>query len=93
MAENLIISDGTKEQKYQTLLQQVIALAENESDTIALMANISSMIHHTFGFFWTGFWRRTGPRTLPRTSGMYKDKVRTRRLRDIMEEGRNGHRS
>lgn len=60
MAENLIISDGTKEQKYQTLLQQVIALAENESDTIALMANISSMIHHTFGFFWTGFYRVYG---------------------------------
>lgn len=60
MAENLIISDGTKEQKYQTLLQQVIALAENESDTIALMANISSMIHHTFGFFWTGFYRVSG---------------------------------
>ncbi len=60
MAENLIISDGTKGQKYQTLLQQVIALAENESDTIALMANISSMIHHTFGFFWTGFYRVSG---------------------------------
>lgn len=60
MAENLIISEGTKEQKYQTLLQQVIALAENESDTIALMANISSMIHHTFGFFWTGFYRVSG---------------------------------
>lgn len=60
MAENLIISDGTKEQKYQTLLQQVLALAENESDTIALMANISSMIHHTFGFFWTGFYRVSG---------------------------------
>lgn len=60
MAENLIISYGTKEQKYQTLLQQVIALAENESDTIALMANISSMIHHTFGFFWTGFYRVSG---------------------------------
>ena len=60
MAENLIISDGTKEQKYQTLLKQVMALAENESDTIALMANISSMIHHTFGFFWTGFYRVSG---------------------------------
>lgn len=60
MAENLIISDGTKEQKYQTLLQQVITLAEDESDTIALMANISSMIHHTFGFFWTGFYRVSG---------------------------------
>lgn len=60
MAENLIISDGTKEQKYQTLLQQVIALAEDESDTIALMANISSMLHHTFGFFWTGFYRVSG---------------------------------
>ena len=57
MAENLIISDGSKEEKYAALYGQVKALAEGEKDIIANMANISSMIHQTFGFWWTGFYR------------------------------------
>ena len=57
MAENLIISDGSKEEKYAVLYGQVKALAEGENDIIANMANISSMIHQTFGFWWTGFYR------------------------------------
>ena len=57
MAENLIISDGSKEEKYAVLYEQIKALAEGENDIIANMANISSMIHQTFGFWWTGFYR------------------------------------
>ena len=57
MAENLIISKGNKEQKYSVLYPQIKALVENESDLIANMANISSMLHETFGFWWTGFYR------------------------------------
>lgn len=57
MAENLIISKGDKEQKYSVLYPQIKALVENESDLIANMANISSMLHKTFGFWWTGFYR------------------------------------
>ena len=57
MAENLIISKGDKEQKYSVLYPQIKALVENESDLIANMANISSMLHDTFGFWWTGFYR------------------------------------
>lgn len=60
MAENLIISDGSKEEKYAVLYGQVKALAEGENDIIANMANISSMIHQTFGFWWTGFYRVCG---------------------------------
>lgn len=60
MAENLIISDGSKEDKYAVLYGQVKALAEGENDIIANMANISSMIHQTFGFWWTGFYRVRG---------------------------------
>ena len=60
MAENLIISDGSKEEKYAVLYGQVKALAEGEKDIIANMANISSMIHQTFGFWWTGFYRVCG---------------------------------
>lgn len=57
MAENLIISKGNKEQKYSVLYPQIKALVENESDLIANMANISSMLHETFNFWWTGFYR------------------------------------
>ena len=57
MAERLIISEGGKEEKYALLYSQVAALTEDESDIIANMANIASMIHSTFGFWWTGFYR------------------------------------
>ena len=57
MAENLIISKGDKEQKYSVLYPQIKALVENEYDLIANMANISSMLHETFNFWWTGFYR------------------------------------
>lgn len=60
MAENLIVSDGTKDQKYTLLYNQIKVLTEGEDDTIANMANISSMIHQTFGFWWTGFYRVCG---------------------------------
>ena len=60
MAENLIIAEGGKEQKYALLYKQIVALTEGESDQIANMANIAAMIHHTFGFWWTGFYRVCG---------------------------------
>lgn len=60
MAENLLIADGDKEQKYELLHKQVAAMVEGESDTIANMANVAAMIHATFGFWWTGFYRVVG---------------------------------
>lgn len=57
MAEELIIAKGGKADRYQTLYAQIKSLAEGETDTIANMANFSSMIHETFGFWWTGFYR------------------------------------
>lgn len=63
MAENLIIAEGGKEQKYELLYKQIEALVAGESDTIANMANmanIAAMIHYTFGFWWTGFYRVQG---------------------------------
>ena len=60
MAENLIIAEGGKEQKYELLYKQSEALVAGESDTIANMANIAAMIHYTFGFWWTGFYRVAG---------------------------------
>lgn len=60
MAENLIIADGGKEEKYALLYKQIAALIEGERDTIANMANIAAMIHFTFNFWWTGFYRVCG---------------------------------
>lgn len=57
MAEELHIAQGGKEEKYRLLYKQIQALVEGESDTIANMANVAAMIHHTFGFWWTGFYR------------------------------------
>ena len=60
MAENLIIAEGGKERKYKLLHKQIAALVDGESDTIANMANVAAMIHATFGFWWTGFYRVVG---------------------------------
>ncbi len=49
-----------KEEKYKSLLRQVESLLDGETDLIAKMSNVTSMIHQTFGFWWTGFYRVCG---------------------------------
>ena len=46
-----------KEEKYAALVPQVRALCEGEEDMIAKMANVCALLHHEFGFWWTGFYR------------------------------------
>ena len=61
MSENLIIDQSaSKAEKYATLLPQIEAVVGAESDLIANMANVASMIHETFHFWWTGFYRVIG---------------------------------
>ena len=60
MAECLAIADGGKNEKYELLYKQIAAVIAAESDPIANMANISSMLHQTFKFWWTGFYRVVG---------------------------------
>ena len=60
MAERLIIAEGGKEEKYKMLYQQIASVVEGENDTIANMANVAAMIHSTFQFWWTGFYRVMG---------------------------------
>lgn len=57
MAEHLDIIEGTKDEKYRALLPQIAAVISGEPDLIANMANVASMLHETFGFWWTGFYR------------------------------------
>ena len=49
-----------KVKKYDLLLRQAKSLAEGETDDIALMANLSAIIHEAFHFWWTGFYRVIG---------------------------------
>lgn len=60
MSENLLISEGSKADKYEALFPQLESVISAESDVIANMANAASMIHETFGFWWTGFYRVIG---------------------------------
>lgn len=57
MSEELTISQGTKEEKYAALYPQIRAVVEDETDLIANMANVAAMLHETFNFWWTGFYR------------------------------------
>ncbi|MFT3945898.1 MAG: GAF domain-containing protein [Agriterribacter sp.] len=56
MAEDLVISSGTKAEQYQTLLPQIKALIEGEPDLIANLANITGALKEQFGWFWVGFY-------------------------------------
>ena len=47
----------TKIEKYKTVFEQIKSVVEDEDDMIANMANMSAMLHETFGFWWTGFYR------------------------------------
>ena len=60
MAENLAIAEGGKNEKYELLYKQIAAVVAAESDAIANMANVASMLHQTFKFWWTGFYRVVG---------------------------------
>lgn len=56
MAEELVLGEGTKSEKYETLIPQIKALVMGEPDLIANCANIAAAIRQTFGFFWVGFY-------------------------------------
>lgn len=60
MSEQLIIQGSTKRERYEALLPQIKAVVEGEADLIANMANVAAMLHETFGFWWTGFYRVVG---------------------------------
>lgn len=48
------------EEKYQLVYRQVEAIVSKESDPIANMANVAALLHETFGWWWTGFYRVDG---------------------------------
>ena len=56
MAEDLIITKGTKKEQYETLLPQIKALLEGEPDLIANLANITGALKEQFNWLWVGFY-------------------------------------
>ncbi len=57
MAEDLIINkDIDKEAQYQSIVPQIAALLEGESDLIANLANVAAALKEQFNWFWVGFY-------------------------------------
>ena len=45
-----------KKDKYEMLISQIKSLLENETDLIANMSNIASVLKFSFDFLWVGFY-------------------------------------
>lgn len=61
MDNDFVVSSSLeKANQYQELLAQITAVTQYETDTIALMANVSAMLKMQFGWFWIGFYRVQG---------------------------------
>ena len=56
MAETIAIAEGTKAEKYQSVIPQIKALVAGEPNLVANLANVTSALKMTFGFFWVGFY-------------------------------------
>lgn len=57
MAEDLIISTSTdKQERYKTLIPQIQALIEVETDVVANLSNIAAALRQSMNFFWVGFY-------------------------------------
>lgn len=56
MSEDLRLVKGNKEEQYKSLLPQIKALLQGESDQIANMANVAAALKEQFNFFWIGFY-------------------------------------
>jgi GAF domain-containing protein len=56
MAESLSVTGTTKKEKYESLLPQIKALIEGESDRIANLSNIMSALKYGMDFFWAGIY-------------------------------------
>jgi L-methionine (R)-S-oxide reductase len=65
MAEALLDVRGQpREQGYALVHAALAQLLGEERDVVAGMATASSLLHHGFGFLWTGFYRVVSPSLL-----------------------------
>lgn len=56
MAESIIISGNNKKEKYESLIPQLIALTEGETDVIANIANVVAALKYAMEYFWVGVY-------------------------------------
>lgn len=56
MSEDLTIIRGSRKEQYESLIPQIAALIEGETDIIANLANIGAALKEQFQWFWVGFY-------------------------------------
>lgn len=56
MAEDIQAIGNTKEELYQSIIPQIKALVDGESDLTANMANVCAALKYGLNFFWVGFY-------------------------------------
>jgi len=56
MSEDLQIVAGSKTERYASLLPQIKALTEGETDGVSNLANIAAALKEQFGWLWIGFY-------------------------------------
>ena len=56
MAEDLTVLTGSKTEQYKSLLPQIAAIIEGETDSTANLANIAAALKEQFGWLWVGFY-------------------------------------
>lgn len=60
MSDDLTISSGTKKDQYRSLLPQITAVIEGETDLVANLANIAAALKEQFNWLWVGFYMVKG---------------------------------
>jgi L-methionine (R)-S-oxide reductase len=56
MAEDLVRISGTKDDIYEGLFPQIVALIGSERDVVANLGNVCAALKEAFGFLWIGFY-------------------------------------
>lgn len=54
--ELTISTNLSKEEKYDTISKQLQSLWDDEIGICGNLANLCSLLHHSMGWFWTGFY-------------------------------------
>jgi L-methionine (R)-S-oxide reductase len=56
MAETLLVAGTTKKERYTSLIPQIKALVEGETDLIANLSNIVAALKSGMGYLWVGVY-------------------------------------
>lgn len=56
MAEELNIITGSKSEQYESLLLQIMAVLDGETDVVANLANTAACLKQQFNWLWVGFY-------------------------------------